>query len=289
MRDLTEFIFSIFIRMVAILTIIILALIIFFILQESTAFFKEVSIVEFIFGRSWKPLAISDEPSYSILPMILTTLYTSLIAIIIVLPIGVGCALFLSVYLSQRMRNMIKPFIDFLAGVPSVVYGMVGLLVLVKHFERIFHMSSGESVLAGGILLSVMVLPYMISTCDETMAEIMDRYQAPSQALGIPRIYMISRLILPGAKKSIVAGIILALARAMGETMAVMMVIGNAPIMPKLLGKSQTISALIALEMGGVTINSTHYHALFAAGFVLMIMLLLINIVVYYVRKTIKI
>ena len=172
--------------MVAILTIIILALIIFFILQESTAFFKEVSIVEFIFGRSWKPLAISDEPSYSILPMILTTLYTSLIAIIIVLPIGVGCALFLSVYLSQRMRNMIKPFIDFLAGVPSVVYGMVGLLVLVKHFERIFHMSSRESSLPEDPI-SVMVLPYKSLP---VMRPWRNHGRAGSlPGVGIPRIY----------------------------------------------------------------------------------------------------
>lgn len=288
MRVVIEKLFSNFVKIIAICTILILAMIIFFIFRESVAFFKAVPLFDFILGKSWKPISISEAPIFSILPMILATIYTSLIAIMIALPIGVGCAVFLSIYIKESMRNRLKPFIDFLTGIPSVVYGMIGLLILVKYFENFFHMSSGESTLAGGVLLSIMIVPYIISTCDESMIEFKKQYEASSQVLGISKTYMITKLILPGARKSIIAGTVLALARAMGETMAVMMVIGNAPIMPAIFGKAQTIPSLIALEMGGVTVNSLHYHALFAAGFILMLMLLLINAILYFIRKNIE-
>jgi len=183
------------------------------------------------------------------------------------------------------MKRFIRGIVDVLAGIPSVVYGFIGLLVLVKFFEVKFSFSSGESVLAGGIILSIMMLPYIISTCDESMEKVYKEYAQYSNALGVSKSYMIRKIVIPESRRSILASIVLALGRGMGETMAVMMVIGNAPIMPKLLKKCQTIPSLIALEMGMAEVGSLHYHSLFAAGFILMLILFIINIFLYFIKK----
>ena len=132
-------------------------------------------------------------------------------------------------------------------------------------------------VLAAGILLAVMLLPFLISSCSETMLKVRERYQPAADALGISKWHMVATIVLPGSWKNILLSVILAIGRAMGETMAVMMVIGNANLFPSLLGKSESIAAVIALEMGTAVVGSTHYHALYAAGLVLMLLLFLIN------------
>ncbi|WIV12217.1 phosphate ABC transporter permease subunit PstC [Proteiniborus sp. MB09-C3] len=278
--------FSIIIKLLTLFSLLLLAFVIIFIFKESFVFFKEVSIFKFISGRIWNPLSSPDK--LSILNIILGTLYVAFVAIVIALPIGVGSALLLSGYIKGRRRTIIRGIIDILGGIPSVVYGFIGLLVLVKFFEVKFDFPTGESVLAGGILLSLMVLPYIISTCDETMEKVYNSHLSSSQALGVSNNYFIRKLVLVESKKGIIAAVVLALGRAMGETMAVMMVIGNAPMAPKLLGKAQTIPSLIALEMGMAEVGSLHYHGLFAAGFVLMIMILIINIIIYYVKRSIS-
>lgn len=252
--------FSIIIKLLTLFSLLLLAFIIIFIFKESLVFFKEVSVLKFLTGRTWNPLMSPDK--LSILNIILGTLYISLVGISIALPIGVGSAMLLSRYAKGRKRAMIRGVIDILAGIPSVVYGFIGLLVLVKLFEKKLDLPAGESVLAGGILLGIMVLPYIISTCDETMEKVYEYNLASSQALGVSNDYFLRKVVLPNSKKGIIAATALALGRAMGETMAVMMVIGNAPITPKLLGKAQTIPSLIALEMGMAEVGSLHYHAL---------------------------
>lgn len=286
MYKLLDKAFSILIKLLTVFSLLLLAFVLIFIFKESTAFFKEVSIFKFITGRTWNPLSSPDK--LSILNVILGTLYVSFVAIVIALPIGVGSALLLSGYIKGRGKTIIRGIIDILGGIPSVIYGFIGLLVLVKFFEIRFGFPTGESVLAGGILLSLMVLPYIISTCNETMEKVYNDHLSSSQALGVSKNYFLRKIVLAESKKGIIAATVLALGRAMGETMAVMMVIGNAPITPRLLGKAQTIPSLIALEMGMVEVGSLHYHALFASGFVLMIILLIINIIVYYVKKSIS-
>ena len=287
MKNIKEKIFELIIKLITLISILLLVFIVLFIFKESFDFFKEVSIFKFISGKSWNPLG---EPNkLSILPTILGTIYVSLVAIIIALPIGIGSSIALSSYASEKGKTIIKSSLDILVGIPSVVYGFIGLLVLIKFLENKLSLSSGESALAGGILLSIMILPYIISTCTESMNKINEKYSQNSNALGVSKSYMMRKILLPQSKISILAGTILALSRAMGETMAVMMVIGNAPITPKLLGKCQTIPSLIALEMGMAGVGSLHYHALFASGFVLMIMLLIINMVFYLIRKNIDI
>lgn len=278
--------FSFLCRIAAYFTVFILAFIIFFIARESTAALREIPLLDFLFGTNWQPT--KTPPQIEILPMIAATLSVSFLAILIALPIGVGTAVFLAVILNKKLRKIFDPFVDILAGIPSVVYGLLGFVVIVKSFEKYFQFSSGESVLAGGILLSIMVLAYIISTVKESMLLILEKYELSSKALGISKWHMIRYLILPAAKKSIIAALILAFGRAVGETMAVMMVIGNSPLMPKLLGRAQTIPALIALEMGGAQLNSLHYHSLFAAGLFLMLILFVVNILFYYLKEKSK-
>lgn len=264
------------------ISFVLLSFIIFFIFKESLPLFKEMNLSDFIFGKRWRPY--SANPSMGIFNIILATVYVAFMGTVIALPAAVGCSIFLSCVLSEKIKNIIKPYIDILAGVPSVIYGFMGLVIIVKFFEKLGR-ASGESVLSGGILLAVMVLPFMIDTCEETMSAVKKKYEKSSKALGVSKWYMVSELILPVSAKSIFIALVLAVGRALGETMAVMMVIGNAPVFPHLLGKSQTISSLIALEMGMVEIGSLHYNALFASGLVLMIIILAVNIFVNFFRK----
>ncbi|GFN35292.1 phosphate ABC transporter permease subunit PstC [Tepidimicrobium xylanilyticum] len=282
MQRIGEKAFKWIIKLLTFSSVLLLAFIVIFIFNESLVFFKEVPIWKFIGGRSWNPLGPPE--NLSILSIIMGTIYVSIVGICISLPLGVGIAIILSSYTNDRIKRFIKGIIDILAGIPSVIYGFIGLLVVVKFFEIKFSFAAGESVLAGGIVLSVMLLPFIISTCDETMDKIYEKYSQASQALGVSKSYMIRNIILPASKRGIVASVVLALGRGMGETMATMMVIGNAPIMPKLFGKAQTIPSLIALEMGMAEVGSLHYHGLFAAGFVLMIMLLLVNVLIYFIK-----
>lgn len=276
-------IFAGVLKIAALVSFFIISFIIIFILKESLPLFKEIGLKEFILGRRWKPMSVSGQ-YLGILPIISATLYVSFAAVFIALPVGIGCSIFLSCVFPSKIRNVLKPYVDILAGVPSVIYGFMGLVILVKFFENM-GMATGETVLAGGILLSIMILPFMISICEENMGETRKRYEKISEAMGVSKWYMVSEIILPLSLKSIIISIILSLGRAMGETMAVMMVIGNAPIFPKLMGKAQTISSLIALEMGMAEVGSLHYSALFASGFILMMMIFCINIFINYLKK----
>lgn len=249
--------------------------------------FREINLLEFVSDLDWKPLA--KEPQIGILSMILSTFYVSILAVLIALPIGIGCALELAVLENRKLKELFSAILGVLAGIPSVIYGFIGLLVVVKFLEKNLSLAAGESVLSGGIVLAVMVLPFIVSTALETMEKTYLKYKESSLALGVSKSYMLKALILPNAKVAILAALVLAFARAMGETMAVMMVIGNSPILPRLLGKGETIPALIALEIGTAELGSLHYHGLFAAGFVLMIFLILLNAVFYLIKKKIMV
>ena len=171
------------------------------------------------------------------------------------------------------------------AGIPSIIYGFFGMIIIVKNLEKIFKISAGESVLAGSIILSIMILPYFVSNLVETIEIIKAKYKKDSDALGISKEYFIRKIVFKKLNYSILTGFMISFSRAIGETMAVMMVIGNAPIFPKLLSKAQTIPSLIALEIGMSEVYSEHYYALFASGFALLILVLIINIIIFLVNR----
>ena len=265
-------------------TVLLLGFLIYFIFRESLPAIRDVGLKNLLLGEQWRPLIYSGEPSFGMRNMIVSTLYVSALAVVFALVIGVGCAMFLACVATDRLRTLVMPYIDLLASIPSVIYGFIGLYIVVKFFEKLGR-ATGESILAGGIVLSVMILPYMVSACCDTMVSLRRRYAAASEGLGVSRWYMVSQLVLPASRRGILISMALATGRAMGETMAVMMVMGNSIAFPSLLGKGETISALIAMEMGVAEVGSTHYSALYTAGLTLMVLLFAINIIFELLKK----
>lgn len=269
-------------RIFTFFSISLLFLVLLFIISESVPFFKSVNFFDFLFGKTWR---LGTELKFGLLPIILATLYTSALAIIFALPVSLSLSLLIVGYTKNKYKKYITNMLNLLAGVPSVIYGFLGLTVIVKFFEKHFNFATGESILSGGILLALMVVPYITSVTVDRMEKSYDKFNEIYKSLGLSKSYFLRTVILKDAKLNIIAGIILGLGRALSETMAVMMVIGNAPIMPTLLSKGQTIASLIALEMGMVELNSLHYHSLYAAGFVLMIITIVTNILFSIIIK----
>lgn len=267
------------------LSLVVLAFVIFFITKEALPIFQVVTPIEFLTGDKWMPIDFTGTgTSFGIRNFFLATVAVSLMAMLISVVVGLGAAVWLSCVASEQTRNLLYPVIDLLAGIPSVIYGFVGLTVLVKIFLKA-GVHTGSCVLAASFLLSIMLLPFFVSSCSDTILKVKNRYLASAEALGISLWYGITTIVLPCSLKNVLMSMVLSIGRAMGETMAVMMVVGNANLMPHLLGKSETIAAVIALEMGTAVADSDHYHALYAAGFVLMLILFAINIVMHLLHN----
>ena len=271
----TVYIFTLF-------TILLLLTLIVFLYNQSLPFFLKNNFIKFIFGRVWDATEVSG--SFGIFNILLASVFISILACIISLPIAIGTALFICFY-TKKSKVLLVWLINILAGIPSIIYGFFGMIIIVKNIEKIFKVSAGESVLAGSIILSIMILPYFVSNLIETIELIKKKYQRDSDALGISKEYFIRKVVLKKLHFSILTGLMISFSRAIGETMAVMMVIGNAPIFPKLLSKAQTIPSLIALEIGMSEVYSEHYYALFASGFILLILVLIINILLFIINR----
>ena len=263
-------------------TILLLLTLIVFLYNQSLPFFIKNNFLKFIFGRIWDATEVSG--SFGIFNILLASVFISILACIISLPIAIGTALYICFY-TKKSRVLLIWLINILAGIPSIIYGFFGMIIIVKNIEKIFKVSAGESVLAGSIILSIMILPYFVSNLIETIELIKKEYQRDSDALGISKEYFIRKVVLKKLHFSILTGFMISFSRAIGETMAVMMVIGNAPIFPKLLSKAQTIPSLIALEIGMSEVYSEHYFALFASGFILLILVLIINILLFIINR----
>lgn len=286
MRKKIDSAFSVLIYLLTACSIMALGFVIYFIMKEALPLFQEVSLSEFLLGKRWMPIDYTGTTAFGIFNFIVATVYVSFTAIILAVGIGLGASVFLSCVATESMCGILYPFVDLLAGIPSVVYGFIGLQVLVRIFLKA-GVRTGTCVLAAGILLAVMLLPFLVSSCSETIRKEKKKYEAAAAALGIGRWYAIATIILPASWKNILLSMILAIGRAMGETMAVMMVMGNANLFPRLLGKSESIASVIALEMGTAEYGSTHYHALYGAGLVLMLLLFIINIGINMLRRRI--
>ena len=263
----------------ACMSILCVALICVFLFANGLPAMSEIGVFKFLSGKRWKPSA----DIYGIFPMILGSIYVTAGALALGVPIALLTAIYLAFFCPKNLYRIVKPAVELLAGIPSVVYGFVGLLVLVRLFLKA-GVHTGSCVLAAGILLAVMLLPYLVSSCSETILKAKERYLPAADALGISPWYTVAAVILPASWKNILLSMVLAIGRAMGETMAVMMVMGNANLFPTLLGKGESIAAVIALEMGTAVVGSTHYHALYAAGLVLMVLLFIINVGISLLR-----
>jgi phosphate transport system permease protein len=238
---------------------------------------------DFFGGKEWYPTA-SPSPQYGLLPLILGTLWVSLGAILLSLPFGIAVAVYLAEIADMRIRNFLKPLIELLAGIPSVVYGFFGLVVIVPFLQQTFNLPVGETALAGSIVLGIMALPTIITVAEDSLRTVPRATKEASLALGATHWQTIYRVIIPYAKSGITSAAVLGIGRAIGETMAVLMVTGNAAVIPHtLLEPVRTIPATIAAELGEASVGSGHYQALFALGCILFLITLVISISIEFI------
>jgi phosphate transport system permease protein len=245
---------------------------------------KKITIKEFLLGLEWIPTAY-PAAQFGVLPLILGTLWVSIGAILLALPIGLITAIYMAEVADEKFRRILKPIIELLAGIPSVVYGFFGLIVLVPLIQKTFNLPVGETALAGSIVLAIMALPTIITISEDAIRTTPQSLKEASLALGASRWQTLTRVIVPYAKSGIMAASILGIGRAVGETMAVLMVTGNAAVMPhSFLQPVRTIPATIAAELGEAPFGGVHFKALFALGIILFIITMGFNLVVDLMR-----
>ena len=255
----------------ACISVISVILICVFLFASGIPAIREIGLTDFLFGTSWKP----GLGQYGILPMIVGSIYVTAGAVIIGVPVGLMCAVFMARYCPEKLYRVLKPAIDLLAGIPSIVYGFFGLMVIVPLVQE-YAGGSGKSLLTSAILLGIMILPTIISVSEANIRAVPEHYYEGALALGATRERSIFRTVLPAAKLGILAGIILGIGRAVGETMAVVMVCGNQAIMPESITSGvRTLTANIVLEMGYA--SGLHRESLIATAVVLFVFILIIN------------
>ena len=250
---------------------IILLLIALFVIREGYPAFNNVGIWEFVTGTKWDVAG----KQFGILPMIIGSIYVTLGALVIAVPLGIFCAIFLTDVAPIKLRGVVRPALELLVGIPSVIYGLVGMLMLVPIIQSSGH-GSGDSILAASIVLAVMVLPTIVSISEDSINAVPSIYREGALALGATKWQMIWYVVLPSAKSGIIASIVLGMGRAIGETMAMIMVIGNSLIIPdSIFSSARTLTGTLALELKYA--SGLHWNALFATGVVLFVFIIIVN------------
>ena len=244
---------------------------------------KEIGLIEFLFGKEWASSA--DDPKYGILPFILTSIYGTAGAILIGVPIGFFSAVYLSKVASKRVRNVVESAVNLLAGIPSVVYGLVGMLVLVPAIREIFNIPDGASLLAAIVVLAVMILPSIIKVSITALDAVPKEYEDASLALGATPTETYFKVSVRAAKSGIAAAVVLGVGRAIGEAMAVMMVTGNVANMPSLFQSVRFLTTAVASEMSYASYGSLQRDALFSIALVLFLFIMLINATLNFFLK----
>lgn len=259
------FLLSACISVIAVVTICV------FLLMNGIPAIAEIGVFDFLLGRRWKPL----ENEFGIFPMIVGSLYVTAGAILIGVPIGLLCAVYMAKFCPQKLYRILKPAIELMAGIPSIVYGFFGLMVIVPMMQNIAG-GSGKSMLTASLLLGMMILPTIIGVAESAIRAVPESYYEGSLALGATAERSVFFAALPAAKTGIMAGVILGIGRAIGETMAVVMVCGNQSVLPNAITSGiRTLTANIVLEMGYAA--DLHRDALIATAVVLFVFILLIN------------
>lgn len=258
----------------AVMSVFLILLIIYFIFSEGLKFVNEYGLLKFITGKVWKPTA--GNPRFGIYPMIIGSLIVTSLSTIIALPFGLAISIFMAYYAKKSYKHL-KALMNLMAAIPSVVYGFFAMMVLVPLIKDIFKAKSGMNMLSASILLAFMILPTMVNISENSLRQVPKTFMTGSLALGATKEETIRKILVPYARSGIFSSIILAIGRAIGETMAVYLVIGNQPVMPSsILKGARTLTTNIVLEMGYA--SGTHRQALIATGMVLFIFILIINV-----------
>jgi len=254
-------------------------------LYESLGFFKTVSVVEFFTATEWTPLF--EDAHYGIMPLISGTLTTSAVALALAVPVGTIAAIYLSEFASHKAREIVKPILELLVGVPTVVFGYFALLFVTPILQKIFPELPGFNMLSAGLVMGVMIIPYIASVAEDAMRAVPMSMREGSYAMGATRFQTAIRVVTPAAVSGIVAAYILAISRAVGETMVVAVAAGQQPNLTfNPMESAATITAyIVQVAMGDLPHGSIGYQSIFAAGLVLMVMTLGFNIIGHVVRK----
>jgi len=262
-----------------------------FLLFYGSRLFKFISFKDFFFNPVWNPTGYFKS-DYGLLPNLWGSLLVTSLALLIGIPFGIFSAIFLSEELKRIpwLYNLLKGIIELFAAFPSVIIGFFGLVYLAPLIQKIFSLRSGLCVLNGSLILALMSLPTIIAICEASLSQIPMIYKEASYALGVSRIQTALKIVLPAAKSGVIAGILLGFGRAIGETMAMLMVLGNSPIIAKsLFSPTRTLTTTIAIEMGETAKDTPHFFALFALGVVLFVISFIVNLIGYYfAQKRIK-
>ena len=274
----TDYLIERLIKATGVSAIVLVVLIFLFLLREGFPAFVEVDLSS-LFATRWYPI----EGHFGLLPLILGSVLVTLGAAVLALPLGLATAVFIGEVAPSWVREVLKPFVEVLAGIPSVVIGFIGMVMLAPLVRVALRAPTGLTALTGSVLLAWMTLPTIVSVAEDALDAVPQSYRDAGLALGLTRWQTIWRIVVPAARTGIVTALMLGVGRAIGETMTVMMVTGNAPRLPlspaDFLMPVRTMTATIAAEMGEVAQGSTHYHVLFAVGLVLFVITFLVNLV----------
>ena len=272
----------------AIASILVTILIFYFLIRESIKAFAELGFFNLLLGTKWHPAG----DIYGMMPLIVTSLIITVLALFINIIIGIPLAIYLAELAGPRSKAILKPTIELLAGVPSIVYGFLGVIILVSFLQERLDMLTGRSILAGAILLGIMFIPYITTICEDALRAVPSEFKQGSLALGANQWQTIRYVVIPAASSGITAAILLNVGSIIGETMAVLLVVGNVARIPSpiydVFDQGATFTSVIAGEMGEVARGSLHYHVLFAVGFVLLIVVSILSIVADLARARIR-
>ncbi len=286
-RHLREIVIKNIFAFFAILSVLILGLIVIFLFREGLPIFREVSVSKFLFGNFWYPTY--DPPEYGIWPLIVGSLVVTLLACLIAIPMGVLSAIYISEIAPASIKEILKSVIELLAGLPSVVLGFFGMVIIAPWLQETFDLPTGLNIVNASVMLAIMAIPTISSISEDALYAVPREYKEASYALGATKYETIVSISVPAALSGISTAVILGMARAIGETMVVLMVAGGAAAIPHSIFDSvRPMTASIAAEMGEAPYRSGHYHALFATGIVLFFITLAFNLVADYISNKFK-
>ena len=272
---------------IAFVSVIVLAMIVVFLFREGIPIFQEVSVKGFLFGHEWYPTY--EPPSYGIWPLIVGSVVVTVLSCLLAVPFGVLSAVYISEIAPPSLREILKSIIELLAGLPSVVLGFFGMVIVAPWLQNTFDLPTGLNIVNASVILAVMAVPTISSISEDALYAVPREYKEASYALGATHFETIVKVTIPAALSGISTAVILGMSRAIGETMVVLMVAGGAAAIPEgLFDSVRPMPASIAAEMGEAPYRSGHYHALFATGMVLFFMTLAFNLVADYISNKFK-
>ncbi|MEW6650746.1 MAG: phosphate ABC transporter permease subunit PstC [Chloroflexota bacterium] len=274
----SENLITMLIRLAGYSSILFVALILVFLLREGLPALHDVAMLD-LFGSRWYPI----EQYYGVLPLVGGSILVTTGAILIAIPFGIGTAVFLSEFAPLWIKNLLKPIIEILAGLPSVVLGFLGIQIAAPFFRRFLDLPTGLTAFTGAVLLALISIPTIVSIAEDALNTVPPSYRQGALALGATGWQTVWGVTVPAARSGLLTAVMLGIGRSIGETMAVMMVTGNAPVLPAGLNAlflpTRTMTATIASEMGEVATGSSHYHVLFFIGIILFLISLIVNVV----------